>query len=398
MQRPGAGSIDNGSDGGYGTRSSPTLSDSQGNNAGSDVLRRRVKAHVASACVNCKRAHLACDSQRPCHRCISIGKADQCFDVAHKRRGRPRTKEGSGSMSAAGTIIVASSTGNNSNRPATRSPSYDLGNVYSQSLPNGPGGPLRTSPTTQSGLINPYAIARHSTGTLGSMIPSPKHTSTSLPPLTDHGHRFYGAVPAPTVSGPVHGFDFHGSDRSLPAIPTTVDLGCFLVSLRLTIMRAHDYASQTHMLGFPLETMIGRRLQGLLATPHDSTAHRLDTLEAELRSEAQSLGLPPADDPRADDGLSRALAPHHPHEALPNHLARPLPAARFKCFRIVLANVEHRPAACQLSVCLAAESVRLGAYAVVQVRLLDETKPIWGAGGHAGPNANMSLSSGHRPR
>lgn len=35
---------------------------------------RRAKAHVASACVNCKRKHLGCDSARPCRRCVSAGK------------------------------------------------------------------------------------------------------------------------------------------------------------------------------------------------------------------------------------------------------------------------------------------------------------------------------------
>lgn len=36
---------------------------------------RRAKAHVASACVNCKRKHLGCDSARPCRRCVLSGKA-----------------------------------------------------------------------------------------------------------------------------------------------------------------------------------------------------------------------------------------------------------------------------------------------------------------------------------
>jgi hypothetical protein len=36
---------------------------------------RRAKAHVASACVNCKRKHLGCDSARPCRRCVLAGKA-----------------------------------------------------------------------------------------------------------------------------------------------------------------------------------------------------------------------------------------------------------------------------------------------------------------------------------
>jgi hypothetical protein len=46
--------------------------------------------HVCRACVHCKRAHLACDNQRPCRRCVHLGKTD-CVDVEHKRRGRPKS-------------------------------------------------------------------------------------------------------------------------------------------------------------------------------------------------------------------------------------------------------------------------------------------------------------------
>ncbi|KAF2189493.1 hypothetical protein K469DRAFT_562197 [Zopfia rhizophila CBS 207.26] len=54
---------------------------------------RRTKAHVASACVNCKKAHLSCDVQRPCGRCVASGKQDSCKDVQHKKRGRPRLRD-----------------------------------------------------------------------------------------------------------------------------------------------------------------------------------------------------------------------------------------------------------------------------------------------------------------
>ena len=37
-------------------------------------VARRAKAHVPSACVNCKRKHLACETKRPCNRCIQTGK------------------------------------------------------------------------------------------------------------------------------------------------------------------------------------------------------------------------------------------------------------------------------------------------------------------------------------
>lgn len=55
--------------------------------------RKAVKAHVSSACLNCKRAHLACDAERPCRRCTKLGKTATCVDVQHKKRGRPRLKD-----------------------------------------------------------------------------------------------------------------------------------------------------------------------------------------------------------------------------------------------------------------------------------------------------------------
>ncbi|RGP60176.1 transcription activator of gluconeogenesis ert1 [Fusarium longipes] len=55
--------------------------------------QRKTKGHVASACVPCKRAHLRCDAQRPCSRCITNGKEDSCIDVQHKKRGRPRLRD-----------------------------------------------------------------------------------------------------------------------------------------------------------------------------------------------------------------------------------------------------------------------------------------------------------------
>ena len=35
---------------------------------------RKNKAHVASACINCKKKHLRCDNARPCRRCVQSGK------------------------------------------------------------------------------------------------------------------------------------------------------------------------------------------------------------------------------------------------------------------------------------------------------------------------------------
>ena len=48
---------------------------------GSPGVARRAKAHVPSACVNCKRKHLACETRRPCNRCLQAGKEVRCSEL-----------------------------------------------------------------------------------------------------------------------------------------------------------------------------------------------------------------------------------------------------------------------------------------------------------------------------
>lgn len=58
-----------------GSSMTTALQDSQsGYTQVSPRATRKVKAHVASACVNCKKKHLRCDSARPCQRCVQSGK------------------------------------------------------------------------------------------------------------------------------------------------------------------------------------------------------------------------------------------------------------------------------------------------------------------------------------
>ncbi|KAK3318529.1 hypothetical protein B0H66DRAFT_241949 [Apodospora peruviana] len=64
----------------------------------SSKAQRKTKGHVASACVPCKKAHLRCDAQRPCSRCLSNGKEEACVDVQHKKRGRPRLRDDRGEI------------------------------------------------------------------------------------------------------------------------------------------------------------------------------------------------------------------------------------------------------------------------------------------------------------
>ncbi len=44
---------------------------------------RKTKAHVASACVNCKKKHLRCDNARPCRRCVQSGKEVCCAPISN---------------------------------------------------------------------------------------------------------------------------------------------------------------------------------------------------------------------------------------------------------------------------------------------------------------------------
>ncbi|KAG8527639.1 uncharacterized protein KY384_007792 [Bacidia gigantensis] len=59
-------------------------------------IARRAKAHVPSACVNCKKKHLACETKRPCTRCVHNGKENLMkltFEPLNRKRGRPRLRE-----------------------------------------------------------------------------------------------------------------------------------------------------------------------------------------------------------------------------------------------------------------------------------------------------------------
>lgn len=37
--------------------------------------------------------HICTLAERPCKRCISVGKTDSCYDIQHKKRGRPKIRD-----------------------------------------------------------------------------------------------------------------------------------------------------------------------------------------------------------------------------------------------------------------------------------------------------------------
>ncbi|EEP75473.1 predicted protein [Uncinocarpus reesii 1704] len=144
---------------------------------------RRAKAHVASACVNCKRKHLGCDSARPCRRCVVAGKESSCVDVVHKRRGRPPLKAEEGPIRTYESAFGQSGT----LRLTTQQPLHPNGTPAHQTASIRkirPNTEFRGAPPTEAGrepqrlkLSPPIPMKNPSWG--ASMLPSP---SATLPP------------------------------------------------------------------------------------------------------------------------------------------------------------------------------------------------------------------------
>ncbi|KAI9930570.1 hypothetical protein AWENTII_007469 [Aspergillus wentii] len=131
---------------------------------------RRTKAHVASACVNCKKKHLGCDPARPCRRCVVAGKAATCVDVTHKKRGRPPLK---------------------AEEPSLRPYATQLGNPAAPGEPHQASQPRRTHMhrATSSREIRPMTDLQVSGGPAGAIglrasAGHPQRWSTSVFPHT----------------------------------------------------------------------------------------------------------------------------------------------------------------------------------------------------------------------
>ncbi|KAF2661375.1 hypothetical protein K491DRAFT_587303 [Lophiostoma macrostomum CBS 122681] len=145
---------------------------------------RRTKAHVASACVNCKKAHLSCDVQRPCGRCVASGKQDSCKDVQHKKRGRPRLRDDKefsrseehfeGRPAPAKLLGALPSTSPNREFPPShrqRNPHRVLNRPQdAEGIPN-----LQSQPHAPSVGGRPISV-----GSLGGVAPSPYATGPTL--------------------------------------------------------------------------------------------------------------------------------------------------------------------------------------------------------------------------
>ncbi|PGH18415.1 hypothetical protein AJ79_00484 [Helicocarpus griseus UAMH5409] len=156
---------------------------------------RRAKAHVASACVNCKRKHLGCDSARPCRRCISAGKETTCVDVVHKRRGRPPLKAEEGPLRPYEPTFNHPET----SRPQPHSTSpisqfYSSHRRASSSREIRPSTELRLS-RTSSDIGGEYGRPRPSPAASNAHMWAPPTPSRAIPPSPPISSSFPGQAP-----------------------------------------------------------------------------------------------------------------------------------------------------------------------------------------------------------
>ncbi|GAK67772.1 uncharacterized protein PAN0_021d6001 [Moesziomyces antarcticus] len=121
----------------------------------SPAARKPAKAHVPSACLNCKRAHLACDVGRPCRRCINLGKSDTCIDVQHKKRDAKSDVSGSPASASY----------------ARQSPGSESGYFRS---------PTRTSELLSPPLLSSSAAVMHVSGATHGSSMHPRSASNSV--------------------------------------------------------------------------------------------------------------------------------------------------------------------------------------------------------------------------
>ncbi|ETN42012.1 uncharacterized protein HMPREF1541_03951 [Cyphellophora europaea CBS 101466] len=137
---------------------------------------RKNKAHVASACINCKKKHLRCDNARPCRRCVQAGKEDTCQDVVHKKRGRPplRPEDPSSRRSFDAGLLTDPAR----RMPTTDPASYAQAGQYSRSFR-----PLQAQPSYDAsrsqfrpgqpyGLYAAPSVGPSSATAMGQFVPS----------------------------------------------------------------------------------------------------------------------------------------------------------------------------------------------------------------------------------
>ncbi|EME78294.1 uncharacterized protein MYCFIDRAFT_178452 [Pseudocercospora fijiensis CIRAD86] len=229
---------------------------------------RKSKAHVASACINCKRAHLSCDVNRPCARCVASGKQvwmsfDTCFDVQHKKRGRPRLRE-EGDFKVEQTLPEA--------RPTT-------------AIPSGSSDPsTRPLAATRPRRAESFRSLRSQGSDSSGAVASPT----------------YPLPPPPTATRPT--FDFHYHPIA-PSVQHGYEVPTVFLDLDLVIIKAN--MPYRHIMVGGRE-VAGRQLSDI-AMPMDGESFQ--AIRARLRAEREArepVYMPPIVQP-GQDPLNGAL-------------------------------------------------------------------------------------------
>ncbi|GAM85098.1 hypothetical protein ANO11243_031010 [Dothideomycetidae sp. 11243] len=214
----------------------------------------RNKGHTTIACNNCKKAHLGCDSDRPCKRCCSSGKQDSCADVPQKKRGRPRLR---GRSSLFSVLVLES-------EPQC---SPELSSDRHRQLP-------AQSMAAEHKRADSMRSSRSMDSTSGTS------SSTSAPSSRSVATYLAGESAA-----------LHHLDNAISLIPTAY------LDLNLTIMKANDAFSRI----FGDVGRIGRKRLVDMAVPANPEifSELRESLAAEMRDQAP-LHLAPIMLPRED--------------------------------------------------------------------------------------------------
>ncbi|KAJ2509869.1 hypothetical protein H4217_008132 [Coemansia sp. RSA 1939] len=178
---------------------------------------RGAKPHVPSACTNCKKAHLACDLQRPCRRCVNSGKCSTCKDVQHKKRGRPRSKD---KKAMAGACEKSQMEGQMFQFSFTSPPSSSA----SSSTASGSSNKITQCSRTQHSTVSaPSALSLTSPVSPLSHAPSPA-AATPVSAMTHSGAPASLEATAAALSHHRHHYNSSGSQSSLPPSPVPAPL------------------------------------------------------------------------------------------------------------------------------------------------------------------------------
>ncbi|KAI9504492.1 hypothetical protein GGI25_005462 [Coemansia spiralis] len=305
---------------------------------------RGAKPHVPSACTNCKKAHLACDLQRPCRRCVNSGKCDTCQDVQHKKRGRPRSKDkktpadssekspmetqmfqftftspsqATATATAPGSATQTQGCCASAPVPTTLSPPSSSASTLSQSSSPAPAPPVSKTTATTTTTKAAYAAANTFVAAPSAAIMTPAAMSQhgSLPPspvLQDKsvaGYLAAGRANAPTLQ-PIMPAD---EPAVAPATSQPSASYLFLTPSLLCLRLEELLCSRTNsrlLLGHSLLSLINRNVMDFVSE------HDMHSVLSVFESIRQQLSAQLAQSP--SQVYSHAVLGHPPPAVDPN--------------------------------------------------------------------------------